>query len=128
MLRRYRKSLTVALLMLNLGGARVVAVSDACEHNRVFFGPALSIKAIAKTITHQAWKQPAPHSFGARTDRFSAQDMEFLQNKTQMATVAILPPLNITLGTERSRNRPLYVWRLPHDKSPGQSPQLLSKK
>ena len=99
MVQRYQKAIAVALLLLNVSGARVVAVCDACDHNRVFFGPTLSFRAIAKTITRQKWRQPSPHSLGAQTDKYSARDLETLQRSRLVVPVAVLPPVNITLGT-----------------------------
>jgi hypothetical protein len=122
----YRKAMVVALLILNVSGARVVAVCDACEHSRVFFGPALSVRAIAKAVTHQQWKQPAPNSLGEANVRYSAKDLEFLQSSRVVAPIAILPPVSITLGTERARNG-LSNWRLPRDNSPAPVSQLQSK-
>jgi hypothetical protein len=124
---RYKKAIAVALLLLDFTGARVVAVSDACEHNRVFFGPALSFRAIAKTVTHQDWQQPSPRSFGERANHFSGQDMDVVRRESRVASVVILPSINIALGTERSRNRPLYVWKLPSDLHPVQPRHLHSK-
>jgi hypothetical protein len=126
-LRLWQKAIAVTLLLLDLTGARVVAVSNACEGSRTFFGPALSFRAIAKVVTGQDWRQKAPHSFGVETTRYSARDLEFVQRDDRPAPVNILPPINITLSTERSRNRPLYFWKLPSDLDPARSPQLHSK-
>lgn len=128
MTRRCQKAITFALLLLNISGARVVAVTDSCEHCRSFFGPAASFRAIAKVVTHQQWKRHAPHSLGARANRYSARDIEFVQRDDRPATVNILPPINLTLGTERSRNRLVYAWKLPADRSPVKPPQLNSRK
>ena len=127
MVSRYQKVIAVALLVLNVSGARVIAVSDACERSRVFFSPTLSFKAIARLVTRQDWRQPAPHSLGARTDRYSARDLESVQRNSVTVPVAILPPVSITLGAERSRNRPSYAWRLPRDNVPAPPSQLQSK-
>ena len=123
-----RKVIAVSLLALNVSGARVVAVSDACEHNRTFFGPTLSFKALARTVTHQQWRQPAPHSLGERGVRYSSRDIEVVQRQSQILPIAILPPINITLGTERSKNRLAYAWKSPGELSPVQPPQLHSRK
>jgi hypothetical protein len=125
--RRLKKVIALALLLLDLTGTRMVAVSNACEQSGVFYGPALSFRAIAKVVTGQSWKQQAPRSFGAQSTRYSARDLEFIQRDDRPATVVILPPINITLGTERSRNRPLYVWKLSSDASPTKPPHLHSK-
>jgi hypothetical protein len=124
---RYQKAIAVALLTLNVSGARVVAVSGACEHSRVFFGPALSVRALVKVVTHQQWKQSAPNSLGEANVRYSAKDLEFIQRNRVIAPVAVLPPVSITLGTERSRIRPSYAGRLPRDNSPAPPSQLQSK-
>lgn len=124
MARRYQKAITVALLLLNISGARVVAVTDSCEHCRSFFVPASSFRAIAKVVTHQQWKRHAPHSLGARANRYSSQDLQTVRRERPVLPLAILPPVNIALGTELSRNRLVYAWRLPRDRSPVLSPQL----
>ena len=59
--------------------------------------------------------------------RLAARDLDFVQRNSVLAPVTILPPVSITLGTERSRNRPLYVWKMSSDASPTQPPQLYSK-
>jgi hypothetical protein len=127
MLRRWKKTIAVALLALNFSGVRVVDVSAACDSSRVFFGPALSFRALTKTVLHQQWSQPSPNSLGSHTLRYSGRDMELLQRNSRIAAVAILPPVTITLGTERSRNRPSYAWRIPRDNSPAPPSQLQSK-
>ena len=123
----YRKAMAVALLTLNVSGVRVVSVCDVCEHSRVFFGPTLSVKAIARIVTHQQWKHAVPNSFGEAKVRYSARDLESLQRNRVVAPVAILPPVSIKLGSERSRNRPSYAWRIPRDNSPAPPSQLQSK-
>ena len=128
MVSRYQKGIAVALLILNLSGARVIAVSDACERSRAFFSPALSFKAIAKAVTRQQWKQSSPHSLGARAGRYSSRDLEFVQRNGVADPIAILPPVIIALGSEHFRNRPPSSWRLPLDNVPAPPSQLQSKK
>ena len=128
MVSRYQKTIAVALLLLNVSGARVIAVSDACQHGRVYFGPTTSFKAIARLVTRQEWRRSAPNSLGARANRYSSRDLETIQSRNVVIPVAILPPVDITLAAQRSPSRPSYAWRLPRDNSPAPPSQLQSKK
>jgi len=127
-MRRYRKAISVALLLLNLSGARVVAVCEACGQSRTYFGPTRSFKAIAKTVTRQQWGQRGTRSLGARTRHRSSRDVEAVQRQHCFATVPILRPASVVLDTGISRRPPLLVRKLPSDQSPVQPPQLFSKK
>ena len=100
--RRYRKALTVSLLMVSLSGGRVYALTDACQQTRVFFGPSLAFKMVARSVGFAAerspWKRPAPRSFGASRNRFSADDVAAVRFSSALAPVAIVPGAVITLA------------------------------
>jgi hypothetical protein len=128
MIRRYQKAIVGLLLLLDLTGARIVTVCDACEHSRVYFSPAVGFKAIARAVTGQTWKRRAPHALGAQANRYSTRDIELVRRDDRPATVNILPPINITIGAERSRNRLVYAWMLPKELSPVKPPQLNPRK
>ena len=125
---RCQKTIAVALLLLNVSGARVIAVSDACQRSRAYFGPTLGFKAIARLVTRQEWRRHAPRALGARANRYSSRDLETIQRSNVVVPVAILPPVDITLSAPRSPNRPPYAWRFPRDNSPAPPSQLQSKK
>ncbi|MDD5629753.1 MAG: hypothetical protein PHU21_11855 [Elusimicrobia bacterium] len=125
---RCKKAITVALLLLNLSGVRVVAVTRACEPSRSYFGPTVGFRALTKTVLRQDWKHHGSRSFGSRLSRRSSHDLEVVRRDKPVSPLAILPPVNITLGTERSRNRLVYAWKVPQERSPVSPPQLNSRK
>ena len=128
MARRFRQGLVLALLALNVSGVRAVTVSDACQSNRVVYHPCLSFKAIAKTVTHQYWKQRAPDSLGAHSKQSSARDIEFLRGDNSLVPIAIGPQTIIALGQEHAKQGYRYItWKLPSDENPVQPPHLKSK-
>jgi hypothetical protein len=127
MVSRCQKTIAVALLLLNVSGARVIAVSDACQHSRSYFGPTVGFKAIARLVTGQGWRRSAPRSLGAQANRHSSRDLKTIQRSNVVVPVAILPPVDITLVAQRSPSRPSYAWRLPRDNSPAPPSQLQSK-
>jgi hypothetical protein len=128
MVRRFRKGLVLALLALNLSGARAVTVSGLCETNRVVFHPGLSFKAIAKTVTHQGWKQRAPDSLGAHTKQYSARDLDSLRGDNRLAPIAVVSQTTVVLDPEGAGRRcRTTAWKLATDEHPVQSPHLKSK-
>ncbi|MCX5788886.1 MAG: hypothetical protein NTX64_10340 [Elusimicrobia bacterium] len=123
-LRRGRKVVAVLVLLLDFTGARMVTVSEACEPSRVFFGPTLGFKAIAKLVTKQTWKTPAPRSFGARANRVSAVDVQLLRGEDRPVVAPVLSSINVAPAIERSHGTLICLWRAPRDRSPGIFPQL----
>ena len=124
MLRRGRKVVAVLVLLLDFTGARMVTVSESCEPSRVFFGPTLGFKAIAKLVTKQTWKTPMPRSFGARANRVSAVDVQLLRGEDRPVVAPALSPTNVAPAIERSPGPIVYMWRAPRDRGPGTFPQL----
>jgi hypothetical protein len=128
MVRRFRKGLVLALLALNVSGVRAVTVSGLCETSRVVFHPGLSFKAIAKTVTHQEWKQRVPDSLGARTKQYSARDLDFLRGDSRLAPIAVVSQPAVVLDQEDAGRRcRTAAWKLPADEHPVQPPHLESK-
>lgn len=125
MLRRQQRKIAIALLMLNVSGARAVAVTDSCQRCRTFYSSSLSFKAIAKAVTRQEWRQPAPHSFGERHIHFSTKDLEAMGRRLRVALVLATPPTSIALETQSARAGPAGVWALPTDLHPVQPPHRL---
>ncbi|MBI5211199.1 MAG: hypothetical protein HY927_14600 [Elusimicrobia bacterium] len=127
MMRRYRKGIAVALLLLNFSGARVVTVSAACERSRSYFGPARGFKAIVKKALHQQRRDRAQRSLGA-SKRRSSRDIEATTRSNAPAPVVVQRDAETAVSPALSPINPLYSWKLPQDRSPVQPPHLSSKK
>jgi hypothetical protein len=125
--RRYRRAVGLAMVLLHLSGARVIAVSEACEHDRVFFTAGLSFKALAKSALHQQWKQAAPTALGESVPRYSAKDIELAQRNPRVLAVIVRPPSETPLADRGPRLEPLLAFKLPADLCPVQPTHLHSK-
>lgn len=106
MLRRQQRKIAAALLLLNVSGARAIAVSDSCDHCRVFYSASLSFKAVTKTVTRQAWKRPAPQTLGQDRLRFCTKDLEAVGAKAAVALIPVMPAAALPLDSRSSRAVP----------------------
>jgi hypothetical protein len=126
MVRRQQRKIAIALLLLNITGARAIAVTDAGEHSRVYYSATLGFKAITKAVTHQQWKQSSSETaFGERSTRYSARDLDFNRAGGRVALVCVRPSVNFVLAIKSPRAGPLTDWKLPSDENPVQPPHLL---
>lgn len=108
--RAYRRALALSLLVLNLSGGRVYASSDACDHTRVFYGPSLAFKMVAKSLGCAAakapWKRSPPRSLGERGKHLCACDLAALRGGSSTRPVALVPGSVITLAALPRRAPP----------------------
>ena len=54
---RLRKAFAIALIFLNLSGARVISVTEAFAGSRTYFTADRGVKAILKAATKQTWRK-----------------------------------------------------------------------
>jgi hypothetical protein len=126
MVRRQQRKIAIALLLLNVTGARAIAVTDACDHSRVYYSATLGFKAITKAVTRQQWKPSAAEtSFGEKSTRYSARDLDFNRTGGRVVLVAVTSPVSTALDIKTPRAGPLCGWKLPSDENPVQPPHLL---
>jgi hypothetical protein len=122
--RKYQRKLAVALLLLNMSGARAITVCDACEHHRTFFSAGLGFKALTKKVMRVERKKQTGNSFGERASRFCACDLSTVRREKAVAMVVTLPAISIPLDTKSciSVPAPPPGGAAPHS---SHSPQLL---
>ena len=123
LMRRQQKRIALALLVLNLGGARAVTVNDSCERCRSFFAPSLTYKAIAKSVTRQEWKRSGQHALGERAHRSHTHDLEALRGGRVVAVIAPAM-MSVAIDAYGTRAGPRLDWKLPTDLHPVQPPHL----
>ncbi len=127
MIRRQHRKIAIALLLLNVSGARAITVSDPCDNGRVFFSASLGFKAITKTVLHQDWKKDSSqHALGERTKRFTANDMATIRRAVSLGAVDVQRATSVTLSSAAPRIAQLYASISLHGASPGQQthPQI----
>jgi hypothetical protein len=109
-LRRWRKALSLALLLLNVSGARVYASCSACEKSRTYFGPSLAFKMVARSIGYAAarqdWRSSAPNQLGEAKKHTHASDLAGLRRGGQAAPVALVPGAVVLLAALPRRAPP----------------------
>ena len=107
MLRRQQRKIAIALLMLNVSGARAVVVSDSCQRCRTFYSSSLGFKAIAKTIARKEWKKTSNETrFGESHKHSHTRDLEATSRKLSVALVPVLPAVTVALESESPRAGP----------------------
>ena len=94
--RRFQKAFTVFVILLDLVGARVITADDAGERSRIYFGPTLGVKAIAKAIAGQPWKQHAAQSITDSSRRHSSRDIQTVRREDAPAVAPFLPQFDFT--------------------------------
>ncbi|MDE2293244.1 MAG: hypothetical protein KGL53_14270, partial [Elusimicrobia bacterium] len=91
MMRRYAKPLAVALLFLDLSGARVIHVTDALAGNRSFFTAELGVKGFLAAATNKRWRHRGRRDGPAWSRRqLSAKDMERAGNAGPVLAAPLL--------------------------------------
>lgn len=126
MVRRQQRKIAIALLLLNVTGARAIAVTDAGDHSRVYYSATLGFKAITKAVTHQQWKQSSSEtSFGEKSTRYSARDLDFNRTGGRVILVAVTQALSTALHIKKPSAAASLSRKLPSDENPVQSPHLL---
>lgn len=119
--------MSVALLLLNVSGWRVVTVRHACENSYNYYLPSSALEAIQKSLVQdRQGGQDSRHTLG-RASR-SARDLESLKNTDQAPPVVIRPAVAIAIAADKDSSRTLQAWKLSMDDRPIPPPLLLSKK
>ena len=119
MLRRHQRKIAIALLMLNVSGARAVTVTDSCQRCRTFYSASRGFKAITKTLARREWKKTSSETrFGESHKHSSTKDLEAMSRKLSVALVPVLPAVSVALKSDSPRAGPAGVWALPSDLHP----------
>ncbi|MBI3551162.1 MAG: hypothetical protein HY077_01485 [Elusimicrobia bacterium] len=130
-MRAHQRLVAIVLLALHVGGARAIAVTDACERSRVFYGPSMSFRAVTKTVSVWAsgkkWERRAPRSLGARGSRFTTLDLEWVRTPVRTAPIVLLSATDTMLDIKSPMTGARTGWKLPTDTSPVQPSHLHSK-
>ena len=121
--RLFRKLMAVGVLLLDLTGARMVSVVEACEPAHAYCSSALSFKAILKLAAGQPWQRRAARSFGARVSR-SAFDLELLTSDDRPALAPTEASIVIAHCPDLPGDGLRHAARHPRDRSPTNPPQL----
>jgi hypothetical protein len=125
MIRRQQRKIALALLLLNVSGARAISVSGPCERDHVFFSAGLGFKAVVKTVARREWKKAPPNAWGERTNRYKASDLETVKRVTGVSTVTVHADRAFALDLRSPRAGPASDWKLPTDVSPTHPSHLL---
>ena len=127
--RRCQRVFALSLLALNLSGGRVHAASDAFDRTRVYFGPSLAFKMVAKSVgcaaAHKPWTKRAPRSLGERRRMIRSSDLAALRSGG-LSMVAVLPPSTLTLAALPRRAPPQTL--VPLSSELGTAPPLHTRK
>jgi len=129
-MRRFQKTIAIALLLMNFSGVRVVTASNSCGTNRSHFEPARGLKTMLRSATRQQQRvrRPPRGRTSLQNSSHASYEVKGVSGAVKASAKFILPVLRVSLHTDTARVRQLYLWKLPQDLHPVQPPQLLSKK
>ena len=124
---RWRKFLASALLLLDVTGARVIAVTSDGDTRQVYFTPDLACKALLSSVAHRDWSRSGRSALGDQARRYQAQDLEKLDG-CKRVVLAALPTGGVAIDSQRPRTGPSFSWKLPLNSTAVQPTHLRSKK
>ena len=122
---RLRKGFAIALIFLNLSGARVISVTEAFAGSRTYFTADRGVKAILKAATKQTWRKKGGLCVSDVVR--SAKTLQKIGSSARLDFVPAMLAAGAAIDTGVARPGPLRARRLPLDISPVQPPQLYSK-
>lgn len=129
-MRRFQKTIAIALLLMNFSGVRVVTASNSCGDNHSHFEPSRGLKSLLRTAARKEprVRRPPPGRHSLQNSSRASYEVKGVASAIKAAAKFVLPALRVSLHTDTARVRQHYLWKLPQDLHPVKPPQLLSKK
>jgi hypothetical protein len=126
LLRHYGKPMALAMMLVQVSGARIVNVIDPLAGSRTFFTAELGTKGYLAAATKRDWSKKRGPFVTAK--RHSASDMDKVGKGGRVYPTPVLPLAGAVIAPPAARPGPLRTRRLPFEISPVQPPHLHTKK